>query len=150
MGIPPSAVSSQPLAYPIQEVVHPLALRLRRTSQALRQVCQHVRTGLIVSCRSRPRSMLFGPSPQPIAWPNALAPLRLRCTIVFDCRHNPAASDRRRIPLDVLDKMAIHRPRNQRLMPTAGQTALGKLGKGPRKRRFARKPAGTAPAAQPA
>ena len=46
--------------------------------------------------------------------------------------------------------MAIHRPRNQRLMQTAGQTALGKLGKGPRKRRLARKPAGTAPAAQPA
>ena len=35
-------------------------------------------------------------------------------------------------------------------MQTAGQTALGKLGKGPRKRRLARKPAGTAPAAQPA
>ena len=33
---------------------------------------------------------------------------------------------------------------------TGGQTALGKLGKGPRKRRLARKPAGTAPAAQPA
>ena len=29
------------------------------------------------------------------------------------------------------------------------KTALGKLGKGPRKRRLARKPAGTAPAAQP-
>ena len=35
-------------------------------------------------------------------------------------------------------------------MQTARQTALGKLGKGPRKRRLARKPAGTAPAAQPA
>ena len=55
--------------------------------------------------------------------------------------------DRRRIPRDVLDQMAIHRPRNQRLMQTV--TALGKLGKGPRKRRLARKPAGTAPAAQP-
>ena len=56
--------------------------------------------------------------------------------------------DRRRIPRDVLHQMAIHRPRNQRLMQTAGQTALGKLGKGPRKRRLARKPAGTAPAAR--
>ena len=35
-------------------------------------------------------------------------------------------------------------------MQTAGQTALGKLGKSPRKRRLDRKPAGTAPAAQPA
>ena len=44
----------------------------------------------------------------------------------------------------------VHRPRNQRLMQTARKTALGKLGKGPRKRRLARKPAATAPAAQPA
>ena len=34
-------------------------------------------------------------------------------------------------------------------MQTARKTALGKLGKGPRKRRFARKPVAAAPAAQP-
>ena len=65
-------------------------------------------------------------------------------------RRAPGGFNRRRIPRDVLHQMAIHRPRNQRLMQTVGQTALGKLGKGPRKRRLARKPAGTAPAAQPA
>ena len=84
-----------------------------------------------------------------LAWPPPLAPpLRLRCLRLR--RRLLPRLDRRRIPRDVLHQMAIHRPRNQRLMQTAGQTALGKLGKGPRKRRLARKPAGTAPAAQPA
>ena len=82
-----------------------------------------------------------------LAWPPPLAPLRLRCLRLR--RRLLPRLNRRRIPRDVLHQMAIHRPRNQRLMQTVGQTALGKLGKGPRKRRLARKPAGTAPAAQP-
>ena len=105
-----------------------------------RQVCQHL--------RKAHRQLPFQPArllrPRlSLAWPPPLAPLRLRRRLL-------PRLDRRRIPRDVLDKMAIYRPRNQRLMQTAGQTALGKLGKGPRKRRLARKPAGTAPAAQPA
>ena len=88
----------------------------------------------------RPRLSLAGSPP--------LAPLRLRCLRLR--RRLLPRLDRRRIPRDVLHQMAIHRPRNQRLMKTAGQTALGKLGKGPRKRRLARKPPGTAPAAKPA
>ena len=39
--------------------------------------------------------------------------------------------------------------RNHRLVQTARKTALGELGKGPRKRRLARKPAAAAPAAKP-
>ena len=44
----------------------------------------------------------------------------------------------------------IHRPRNQRLMQTAApDRALGKLGKGPRKRRLARKAVQPPPPAEP-
>ena len=131
MGIPPSAVSTCSL-YPIQEVVWPLALRLLPTSQAL-QVCQHL--------RKAHRQLPFQPArllrPRlSLAWPPPLATLRLRCLRLR--RRLLPRLDRRRIPRDVLDKMAIHRPRNQRLMQTVRKTALGKLGKGPRKRRLAR------------
>ena len=138
MGIPPSAVSTCSL-YPIQEVN---GVALAADIAGPRQVCQHL--------RKAHRQLPFQPArllrPRlSLAWPPPLAPLRLRCL-----RLGAAFSrDRRRIPRDVLDKMAIHRPRNQRLMQTVRKTALGKLGKGPRKRRLARKPAGTAPA-QPA
>ena len=109
-----------------------------------RQVCQHL--------RKAHRQLPFQPArllrPRlSLAWPPPLATLRLRCLRLR--RRLLPRLDRRRIPRDVLHQMAIHR-RNQHLMQTAGQTALGKLGKGPRKRRLARKPAGTAPAAQPA
>ena len=76
-----------------------------------------------------------------LARPPPLARLRLRLL---------PRLDRRRIPRDVLHQMAIHRPSNQRLVQTARKTARGKLGKGPRKGRLARKPTGAAPAAQPA
>ena len=111
-----------------------------------RQVRQHLRK----AHRQLPfqpawllRLLLSLAGPPPLAPPPRLRCLRLRRRLL-------PRFNRRRIPRDVLHQMAIHRPRNQRLMQTAGQTALGKLGKGPRKRRLARKPAGTAPAAQPA
>ena len=110
-----------------------------------RQVCQHLRKAhrqLPFQTARLLRSRLS------LAWPPPLAPLRLRC-LRLRPRLLPRF-DRRRIPRDVLHQMAIHRPRNQRLMQTARKTALGKLGKGPRKGRLARKPAATAPAAQPA
>ena len=110
MGIPPSAVSTCSL-YPIQEVVWPLALRLHR------RVCQHCGR-LILSCRQ----------------PSAPSPAPLPCVAAPACEPSaslPSASaeaspafDRRRIPRDVLHQMAIHRPRNQRLMQTA-QTGKG-------------------------
>lgn len=50
----------------------------------------------------------------------------------------------------MLNQMAVHRPRNQRLMQENRRTALGKLRKGPRERRLARKSAAAAPAAKPA
>ena len=47
------------------------------------------------------------------------------------------ASIARRIPRDVLDKMAIHRPRNQRLMPDGSQDGSRQTRKSaPRKRRL--------------
>ena len=140
-GIPPSAVSTCSL-YP-QEVVWPLALRLVPIAGP-RQVRQHLRKAhrqlpFQPAWLLRLRLSLAGPPP-------LAPPLRLRCLRLR--RRLLPRFNRRRIPRDVLHQMAIHRPRNQRL--AAGQTALGKLGKGPRKRRLARKPAGTAPAAQPA
>ena len=135
MGIPPSAVSTCSL-YPIQEVVWPLALRLAADIAGPRQVRQHLRQAhrqlpFQPAWLLRPRLSLAGPPP-------LAPPLRLRCLRLR--RRLLPRLDRRRIPRDVLHQMAIHRPRNQRLMQTAGQTALGKLGKGPRKRRLARKP----------
>ena len=67
-----------------------------------------------------------------LAGPPPLAPpLRLRCLRLR--RRLLPRFNRRRIPRDVLHQMAIHRPRNQRLMQTAGQTALGKLGNATRR-----------------
>ena len=109
-----------------------------------RQVRQHLRQGH--------RQLPFQPARllRPLlslARSSPLAPLRLR-PLPLRLRLLPRL-DRRRIPRDVLHQMTIHRPSDQRLMQTARKTALRKLGKGPRKRRLAREPAATAPAAQP-
>ena len=74
-----------------------------------RQVCQHL--------RKAHRQLPFQPArllrPRlSLAWPPPLATLRLRCLRLR--RRLLPRLDRRRIPRDVLDKMAIHRPRNQR------------------------------------
>ena len=108
--------------------VWPLAFALAADIAGPRQVRQHLRKAhrqlpFQPAWLLRPRLSLAGPPP--------LAPLRLRCLRLR--RRLLPRLDRRRIPRDVLDKMAIHRPRNQRLMQTARQTALGKLGKRPAK-----------------
>ena len=131
MGIPPSAVSTCSL-YPILGGgIGPWRCACLPTSQALGRSAS--------ICGKAHRQLPFQPArllrPRlSLAWPPPLAPLRLRC-LRLRLRLLPRL-DRRRIPRDVLHQMAIHRPRNQRLMQTAGQTALGKLGKGPRKRRL--------------
>ena len=81
-----------------------------------RQVCQHLRKAHRQLPFQPPR--LLRPRLS-LAWPPPLAPLRLRCLRLR--RRLLPRLDRRRIPRDVLDKMAIHRPRNQRLMQTAAR-----------------------------
>ena len=120
-----------------------------------RQVCQHLRK----AHRRKPFRPRSAPSvgASDLAWPPRLRRFGLRCLRLRRRGNFIPRLDRHRIPRDVLDKMAIHRPRNRTFHADAGSRktlALGRAptlaGDGPRKRRLARKPAGTAPAAQPA
>ena len=145
MGIPPSAVSTCSL-YPIQEVVWPLALRLLPTSQALGRsasICGR----LIVSCRSSRLGSFACSSP-------LRGRPRLRRRFGFAAFGFGDGFSRASIAVASREMCSTRWPSIVRAISVSCRRLARPLSanseKAREKRRLARKPAGTAPAAQPA